>query len=417
MTTIARRTAAVVALWACAPACRGEYVVAVLEPTSTSSGEHETSTIHGGSSTGAATSSGLGSSDASSADSSSTDVPTCDDGASEGSDSTETTGPLPTCEAPMGHTVCDSDLDPMHALGLGCSGGAQESTPVIDPVVTGDPQTLAVATRFGDDGNAHFVPTEGSKLLVISTGTLDKIGDHVEVPLGRTYAEDGDNPNPDGALPEPIVPEPGSAGGPCGTPFVGCDGIGDCSESLPEVWEAGGALAHDLAWLRFDVAVPAGTFGYRVDLAWFTAEFPEAHAASASDLLVWWQSSERFTGNVATVDGAALTVANAGATIVSEGFVGNAPELAGTGFESTEAAACDTPWIDYPAGQCPNGGSTGWMTLQGPAHPGEIVTVAVALFDVGHANIDSAVVLDNWRWNCDGCTPGASCGLGPLQDR
>jgi hypothetical protein len=410
MTKTHRRTAAVVALVACGPACRSEYVVGVLDHVGSSSGVDEAS---GTSTTPSSTTSSSGGGGSDTAGSSSSGDPSCE-GSDDGDSTSETSGPLPTCEAPMGHTVCDSDADPLHALGLGCNGGAQESTPVGDQMVVADAATLKVATRFGEDSNQSWVPTEGSKLLVMSTGTLDMSGDHVEIPLGRTYAEDGDSPNPDGGLPPPIVPAHGSAPGPCAAPFVGCDGIGDCSESLPDVWESGGETAHDLAWLRFEVTVPAGTFGYRVDLAWFTAEYPEAHAEPASDLLVWWQSSESFTGNVATIDGAALTVAGAGATIANEGFVGNAPELAGTGFESIEVAACDTPWVAYPAGQCPNGGSTGWMTLQGSAHPGETLTLAIALFDVGDANIDSVAVIDNWRWSCGGCTPGSGCGLGPL---
>jgi hypothetical protein len=381
--------------------CRSEFLAGVQSSAGTgdgsSSGADATTTTTDGTST--------------TTESSSSSGPACDEptlGTSEAD-----TGEPPTCMAPMGHTVCDADTDPFHAIGLDC-GGVDQATPILAPTITGDASTLAVGSRYGSDDNQRWVPTEGSKLLVLTTGMLDVVADRLEVPLGRTYADDGDNPNPDGELPVPIDPTSGIAPGPCAAAYVGCDLVGDCSDSLPPVWDAAGGVARDLAWLRFDVAVPFGTFGWRVDLAWFSAEYPEAHDEIGADTFVWWQTSERFTGNAATIDGAAMTVAGVGATIASAGFVGNAPELAGTGYESVEVAACETPWTSYPAGQCPNGGSTPWLTLLGPAHPGETMTMVVALFDAGDANVDTAVLLDNWRWDCDGCTPGTTCGVQTL---
>lgn len=395
-----------------AAACRSEFLIARFdETTSTGSSTSSGATLETSTNVGDATlvtATGTSETDASSSSTGSE----CADDTGTGS---ETTGAPPECEAPMGHTVCDgSDDDLFHALGLACNGGMQETTPITNATITADPQSARVGTRYGSDNNEHWVPTEGSKIVVLSTGILDLVSGRIEVPLGRAWADDGDNANPDGTLPSPVVPSSGSGDGPCAGPFVDCDGVGDCSDSLPDVWNEGGAVAHDLAWLRFDVVVPAGTFGYRVDLAWFTAEFPEKSADAASDLLVWWQSSEAFTGNVATLDGAPLSVAGVGEAIASEGFVGFAPELDGTGYESTEVGGCDTPWGDYPAGQCPNGGSTTWLTLHGRVNPGETVTMVAAVLDVGDADVDSAVVLDRWRWSCEGCTPGVDCGLGPL---
>lgn len=398
--------------------CRSEIVVGVIEQdASSTSATSSTSTLDPTTMPSTSTSSSTAADDASSeASSSSSGTTGCAPAATDdGSATDESGGPVPTCEAPSGHSACDSgDDDPFHAIGLGCAGGPQETNPISAQTIDADATTFAVATRFGSDGNLHWTPREGSKLLVLSTGILDVVGDHVEIPFPRTDADDGDNPNPDGELPEPMSPVPG-AGGDCPQPFVDCDRVGDCSQTLPDVWDASGGVAHDLAWLRFDVAVPGGTFGYRADLAWFTAEYPEAAEATASDLLVWWQSSEVFTGNVATIDGAPMIVAGIGETIASDGFVGNAPELQGTGFESTEVAECDTPWQSYGAGECPRGGSTPWLTLAAPAHPGETMTIAVAIFDAIDPHLDSVVLLDDWRWSCDGCTAGADCGLGPHQ--
>ena len=42
------------------------------------------------------------------------------------------------------------------------------------------------------------------------------------------------------------------------------------------------------------------------------------------------------------------------------------------------------------------------------------MTMVIAVYDGGDANIDTAVLLDNWRWDCDGCTPGSTCGVTAL---
>ncbi len=399
--------------------CRSEFVIGVQDGGSGSaSGEGSTTTATTTASSGTASPGSSGSSGAATDTSGSTTAPDCSDGdESDGAATLDGGGgesDPPQCMAPTGHSQCDQqDADPFHALGLDCSGGVDETTPISNGRLMADGTTAVVATRYGADGNTHWGPTEGSKLLALTTGTFDVVGDHVEVPPGRTWGRGGDNPNPSGELPPPIVPRAGPSPDPCDVPFRDCDDTRDCSGTLPGLWDDAGGVAHDVAWFTFDVAVPLGTFGYRVDVAWFSAEYPELADAPASDVLVWWQSSEAFTGNIATIGAAPLTVAGLAETIATSGFVGNAPELVGTGYESTEVDACETPWVGYPAGQCPNAGATDWLTLEGIAHPGEILTTSVALFDVGGTDIDTAVLVDNWRWSCAGCVPGESCGVGP----
>ena len=49
----------------------------------------------------------------------------------------------------------------------------------------------------------------------------------------------------------------------------------------------------------------------------------------------------------------------------------------------------------------------------GPAAPGENLELAFAVFDMGDTVFDTMVVLDNWRWNCQGCIPSEvdDCGV------
>jgi hypothetical protein len=56
--------------------------------------------------------------------------------------------------------------------------------------------------------------------------------------------------------------------------------------------------------------------------------------------------------------------------------------------------------------------------VHGPAVPGETLTLALAVFDLDDHALDSALLVDNFRWRCESCTLGApanagGCGLRP----
>ncbi|MEX1361695.1 MAG: hypothetical protein AB1Z98_01100, partial [Nannocystaceae bacterium] len=354
--------------------CRGEHVIGILD------GGVESTASDGSTqdSTGSLT---LGTDSTGDASGGATSSPTGD-------------GPA-QCGAPPGHTVCDFDDDPFHAIGLGCEGAPTDTQPIVAPrLESADPDAWRV---FREYGNPQWTPTEGSRMLALTTGTLPPVddSDRIEIPLGVTDAADGSNDNPDGvALPAPVVPQPGSQGGAGGEPFVDCDGVGDCSDSLPTPWDAGGP-ANDLVWLAFDIDVPPDTFGYRVDLAWFSAELPARHTEPGTDLVVWWQSSEAFTGNVATLAGAPLSAFGVADWVAQQGLLGNDPPLFGTGFDGTTGLPCDVAGSDFV--DCPRGGATGWLELRGPSLPGERMSITVAVLDLLDDHRDTTVLLDDWR--------------------
>lgn len=398
-------------------ACRMEYAVAVENSTSEGS---PSPTLGGETSTDAAASLGTSDSPATSQSgsegSTATPMPNTESEASAGAlDSTsapplDDTGPRPECEAPKGHTVCDEGTDVFQTIGLGCPSVGDDHTPVISPAfVSADPRASSSVRIYG---NEIFSAREGSRLLVLTTGVLPEPDgeDRIDVPFGQTRLppDAGNNGNPDDqTLPLPIRPVSGSHS----APFVDCDGHGDCSETLPAAFDR----AHDLLYLSFSVEVPNGTFGYQVDLAWFSAEFPRLVDEPGNDLFVWWQSSDAFTGNVTTFGGAPMSATGLQPYITdpsTQAATGNVTALVDTGYEGSISGRCTFSWGTYS--DCPNGATTGWMTLEAPVQPGETVQIVVALFDQGDANLDTTVLLDNWRWSCGGCDPATTCGLRPL---
>lgn len=321
-----------------------------------------------------------------------------------------TTAPA-TCDAPSGHSVCDDGLDPFAAIGLGCPGTPFDSTALVASSFTSPDETAWRLAR--ELGNAFWTPREGSQLLVLSTGTLplaDASG-RITLPSGQTNAADGNNGNPDAAaLPEPLRATPGSNDGAGGAPFSACDGVGDCSDTLPSLLAAGGP-PNDMLALSFRVVVPDDTHGWQVELAWLSAELPSRVGAPANDAFVWWVSSEAYVGNIATDAGAPMTATGLRPRVLERDFVGDAPALIDTGFGGTTAQPCAFDWAAWDS--CPRGGASGWLTLDGPANPGETLELTAVLFDHGDTELDTMVLVDDWRWRCEGCTPGRDCGLSP----
>lgn len=325
-----------------------------------------------------------------------TELPTTGPGetsSSEGSSSSgedSTTGEV--CEAPGLLNVCDelSD-DPFHALGLDCDGAPENTLPIMNAMFMSQKVAYTVATGFGSaedplaPGELLFRPREGKKLLVISTGQVGALDpDGVLVEVNPQY-NNANNFNPDNPnqLPAPMSPLVGSNSGQGGTPFEGCDGVNDCSDSINPNWTLGNGDPNDLLFARFDITVPAGTHGFEFDVAFFSSEYPEFVGDQFNDMFIGWSTSEAYTGNVTFYLDQPFTVTALAEAMEVAGYVEAAPELVGTGFEGN--------------------GSTGWTTVSAPTVPGETFTFAFAIMDMGDSSKATVAVLDRWRWSCQGC--------------
>lgn len=314
---------------------------------------------------------------------------------------TSNTSAVPSCDEPLpvAPEDCDAFADPLRAPEIACLPGVAAQT-----FESSDGSAWRSTREFG---NAFWVADSGSAVLALSTTALPEANAAGQVALEPGSAEfsDVDNDNPETSeLPGGISVNPGSNGGNGGTPFFGCDGIGDCSETLPAVWSG---EARDLIWFSFDIEVPMGARVLEVDLAWLTAEFPERVGVSDADVFVLWVEGAEFTGNIATFGGQALTTSGV-ASLLSE-FQGEHPSLVRTGFDGTTAEACTIAGEVVSA--CPVGAATGWLTAAAPVEPGEVISVVAALFEQGPVGQESAVLLDGFRWGCTPCTPGSDCGV------
>jgi len=322
-----------------------------------------------------------------------------------------------TCEAPE-IVPCDPQSeDPFHAIELGCADLDGWSSVNGVPLETRtfaseDDDAFRVLRKYG----LHLLPGDvpawaprgGERMLLLgngSFGALDVLGALLMPPGAAKGGTENANPEADGALPAPMVinMNPGSLSD---TPFADCDGDGDCSQTLRFQWLSS-QHAGDIAYLDVQVRVPIGTRGYALDLALFTAHYPEYSETSYNDMAIVWSDSEAYVGNIAylLVDGEprplSLPALDAVGLLTHDGA--SDATLLGTGFDGLLGQA---------------GGATDWLTLHGPAVPGETLTLAVAVFDLEDTALDSALLVDNFRWRCEPCTLGGpvaagGCGLRP----
>ncbi|MBL9107044.1 MAG: hypothetical protein JNL82_39450 [Myxococcales bacterium] len=324
-----------------------------------------------------------------------------------------------TCEAPA-LVPCDGQSDAvLHALELGCPDlagwTAGNGVPLLARTfASADQDAYRVLRRFGshdlDDDTPAWAPRAGERMLLLGTGKfgpLDIVDALLEVPGAASLGGSNANPEAPGGfeLPAPVKIRM-AKGSRSNTPFVDCDGVNDCSHTLNYQWQPA-SMAADIAYLDVTIAVPRGTRGYALDVALFTAHFPEYTHTTHNDMAIVWSQSEAYVGNIAhLVDGEkarplSLPTMDEAGLMTHDGA--DDPALLGTGYDDLLGE---------------HGAATDWLTLHGPAIPGERLTLALAVLDLDDENLDSALLVDNFRWRCEACTLGApaeqaGCGLRP----
>ncbi|GEM_PF-966646 len=311
-----------------------------------------------------------------------------------------------SCDGTAGNPTTDA----FHAIGVGCSDDSNEAI-VVDGTdfQVSDAGSWAVLAQFGDaddpdnpglkiwsprpdQGNPDAPHNAGNNMLLLTTGVVPAPdGDGVLI-LGQDQAGNGANGNPDNMeFPAPITAADGSNNGMGGTPFMNCDGMGDCADSLSGLVIAS---LNDGMWMSFTATVPNSTTGYQFDFAYLSSEYPDYVNTQFNDSFVTWVTSEDYTGNVAiTPGGAPFTVTE----LFEDGsfdILENDPLLSGTGYEAH--------------------GATSWKTVRGAVNPGETIQLTFFLADVADAGFATQVLIDNFRWDCDGCELGVDCGLSDL---
>jgi Putative metal-binding motif len=165
--------------------------------------------------------------------------------------------------------------------------------------------------------------------------------------------------------------------------------------------------ANDYLALTLQILVPTNAQSFDFDFHFFSTEYPEYVGTEYNDTFWVELNSQKFKGNISfDKKNVPIRINNAFFSICDPSP--KAPNmcskpaslLTGTGY----AKDCST--AAYEA----TGGSTDWLHTTSPVEPGETITLTFSIFDKGDHILDSAVLIDNFRWKL---TPALKPSTGP----
>jgi hypothetical protein len=306
------------------------------------------------------------------------------------------------------------------------NGGKRDATSLANAFEECDPRFFLSATLVGPsvDKARKVVPTfgilkpvQGANMALISSGIA---ADKSDPDFDKTQEEDPGTDLMNSAMhPYPnIMPNPM------------CMGAGSAMTSEP-------SMVNDYTELVVKLKAPSNVNSFSFDFNFFSAEYPVYVCTEFNDeFLVLQESNGEFqtATNIAfDMQKNPVTVNNGFFTVctndTSKPYTQNCKkpvsDINGTGFEdppgglggggglnlpcSTDAD-CSAFGVTCKAGMCDlgglgggggggiPGGSTGWLTTTSPVTPGENVTLHFIIFDEGDHILDSAALIDNFRW-------------------
>ncbi|MFT3843114.1 MAG: choice-of-anchor L domain-containing protein [Myxococcaceae bacterium] len=311
------------------------------------------------------------------------------------------------------NTVCDCNddvsqvgpnavEDPMNQIDDNCNGQVDEALTSCDSTATGntaqdfakaiglcnfvtgasahgDNSARSVRVNFGD--NYHKL--EGDKMALLSSGKavdqFDQPG--YEPQVGTEFGTTDQHP---------FYTTPK-----CGTPGAA-------------------PAAQDMSEIDLTIKVPQNAQGFTFNFAFFSAEYPEWVCTSFNDRFIVLSDSKALDPTKLPADeckngicqisydtmGQPVTVNN-GFFSVCDGPNCTAPvsKLSKTGYSDTCQVLCDASGGggSDSTGRA-NGGGTGWLGTTAPVKPGETLTLKFIVFDEGDDQLDSAALIDNFKW-------------------
>jgi len=226
-----------------------------------------------------------------------------------------------------------------------------------------DQKARAIASVFAQNG--PFVPKRGKSFAVLSTGLATYDPKQVCPQSGTSFTNVGVDPDPKSTVDKE---------------------------------------ANDLVKLALEILVPTNAQSFDFDFHFFSTEYPEYVGTEFNDTFWVELQSKKFTGNISfDKNGTPIRINNSFFDICDPVPPCSQPAnaLNGTGYGTD----CND---GFSSGA--TGGSTGWLHTTSPVTPGETIKLSFYIFDKGDHILDSAVLIDNFRWKL---APAAKPTTGP----
>ena len=187
---------------------------------------------------------------------------------------------------------------------------------------------------------------------------------------------------------------------------------GNVLQSHPKC--SSGNNINDAVELKLTLKAPVNATGFQFDFRFYSHEYPTWVCTTFNDFFIVLLTSKASgipsdTNIAFDKNGAAVSVNNAFFTSCSPytcSYVGECR----ANYSSCSGGYCQTAY-----GACPDGtgdlaafggggGATAWLTTKAPVVGGEQFTLEFIIWDTGDSALDSAAIMDNFRWITSGGT-------------
>ena len=295
----------------------------------------------------------------------------------------------------MGDNDCDGKVDDHSVCDAGLVGKTDVAS-IAQAMDVCDPRFLKSAT-LGTPANSMGVNVDKARNILASFGTawtphkggnMAMISTGVAVPEGGPgFANPQDGTGLGGLLSGDSAPNP----------LPNLKGASNCKNNpmAPDT-------VQDYTEIALEFVAPTNANSFSFDFQFFSGEYPEFVCDMFNDqFLVIVKSDKTYATdtnisfdsamNPITVNSGFFSVCDdhANSNVISPMPCKQpASTNAGTGYEKPGGHTVD----NIP------GGSTGWLTTTAPIQPREHFTLRFIIFDEGDHILDSAVLLDNFRW-------------------
>ncbi|MEM9189426.1 MAG: choice-of-anchor L domain-containing protein [Myxococcota bacterium] len=162
------------------------------------------------------------------------------------------------------------------------------------------------------------------------------------------------------------------------------------------------------AALELRIRAPEGARSFSFASAFFTYEYPEFICSEFNDFFVVLRENNGAMENIAfDADGNPVSVNNSFLRACAPGTHGGKTFdcplgrefLRGTGYDGTDVCGSDDFGFGFPGETA--GASTGWLKTTAPVTGGEILTLRFAIWDSSDPDLDSLVLVDDFRWELE----------------
>jgi len=166
--------------------------------------------------------------------------------------------------------------------------------------------------------------------------------------------------------------------------------------------------ANDPVMFKLRIRAPMAAKSFMFNLYFLSIEYPQWVCSEYNDFFVALLDSTHTSDDPDLQNPADKNLAMddagnpVGVNLAPAGLFKQCQNTSGSGWSVTSCQGTD----ELQGTGFQNNGGTGWLVTRGNVVPGEVITLRLAIWDLGDNAWDSMVLIDNFRWEFEEYKPG-----------